>query len=119
MALVAALKTLLHLYLGQEDLRVATIVANRNRPGTEGLIGPLANTVDSPHQPRWRPQCSGGDASGSCDNPRSVRHQDLPFEELARDSRARARPEACGDGPSYDFVAECHFAAHNELWTTR
>jgi hypothetical protein len=45
MALVAAFKTLLHRYLGQEDLRVATLVANRNRPGTEGLIGPLANTV--------------------------------------------------------------------------
>ena len=45
MALVAALKTLLHLYLGQEDLRVATLVANRNRPGTEGVIGPFANTV--------------------------------------------------------------------------
>ena len=44
MALVAALKTLLNRYLGQEDLRVATNVANRNRPGTEGLIGPLANT---------------------------------------------------------------------------
>jgi acyl-CoA synthetase (AMP-forming)/AMP-acid ligase II len=45
MALVAALKTLLHRYLGQDDLRVATLVANRNRPRTEGLVGPLANTV--------------------------------------------------------------------------
>src|SRR5439155_26730142 len=45
MALVAALKTLLHRYLAPDDLRVATLVANRNRPGTEGLIGPLANTV--------------------------------------------------------------------------
>jgi len=45
MALVAALKTLLYLYLGQEDLRVATLVANRNRPGTEGVIGPFANTT--------------------------------------------------------------------------
>ncbi len=45
MALAAALKTLLHCYLGQDDLRVATLVANRNRPGTAGLIGPLANTV--------------------------------------------------------------------------
>ena len=45
MALVAALKTLLHRYSGQDDVRVATNVANRNRPGTEGLIGPLVNTV--------------------------------------------------------------------------
>ena len=45
MALVVALKALLHRYLSQEDVRVATNVANRNRPGTAGLIGPLVNTV--------------------------------------------------------------------------
>jgi acyl-CoA synthetase (AMP-forming)/AMP-acid ligase II len=83
MALVAALKTLLHRYLGQDDLRVATNVANRNRPGTERLIGPLANTVILRTH-------LGGDPS-----PREVMrrvrattlaayaHQDLPFEELA------------------------------------
>ena len=45
MTLVAAFKTLLHRYTGEDDLRVATHVANRNRPGTEALIGPLVNTV--------------------------------------------------------------------------
>jgi acyl-CoA synthetase (AMP-forming)/AMP-acid ligase II len=82
MALVAALTTLLHRYLRQDDLRVATIVANRNRLGTERLIGPLANTVILRTN-------FGGDP-----NPREVMrrvrattlaafaHQDLPFEEL-------------------------------------
>ena len=45
MTLVAAFKTLLHRYTGEHDLRVATHVANRNRPRTEGLIGPFVNTV--------------------------------------------------------------------------
>jgi hypothetical protein len=45
MTLVAALKTLLHRRTGEDDLRVATDVANRNHPQTERLIGPLANTV--------------------------------------------------------------------------
>jgi acyl-CoA synthetase (AMP-forming)/AMP-acid ligase II len=45
MTLMAALKTLLHCYTGVDDLRVATDVANRNRPGTERLFGPIANTV--------------------------------------------------------------------------
>ena len=36
MALVAALKMLLHRYLGEDDVRVATNVANRNRPGARG-----------------------------------------------------------------------------------
>jgi non-ribosomal peptide synthetase component F len=61
---------------------VATLVANRNRPGTEHLIGPLANTVV------LRTSLSGDPSS--CEVLRRVRsttlaafaHQDLPFEEL-------------------------------------
>jgi acyl-CoA synthetase (AMP-forming)/AMP-acid ligase II len=90
MALVAALKTLLHRYLGQDDLRVATNVANRNRPGTEALIGPLVNTVILRTN-------LGGDPS-SREVLRRVRattlaafdHQDLPFEEVA-ETLARGR----------------------------
>ena len=45
MTLMAAFKTLLYCYTSVDDSRVATDVANRNRPETEGLIGPIANTV--------------------------------------------------------------------------
>jgi len=45
MTLIAAFKTVLHRYTGEDDVRVATLVANRNRPGTEGLIGRFVNTV--------------------------------------------------------------------------
>jgi hypothetical protein len=45
MTLVAALNTLLHRRTGEDDVRVATDVANRNHPQTEGLIGLVANTV--------------------------------------------------------------------------
>jgi acyl-CoA synthetase (AMP-forming)/AMP-acid ligase II len=96
MALVAALKTLLHRYLAEDDLRVATNVANRNRPGTEALIGPLVNTVILRTH-------LGGDPT-SQEVLRRVRattlaafdHQDLPFEELAETlERERAvRPES-------------------------
>jgi acyl-CoA synthetase (AMP-forming)/AMP-acid ligase II len=83
MALVAALKTLLHRYAGEADLRLATNVANRNRAGTEGLIGPLANTV-------ILRTGLGGDPTVR-EVMRRVRattlaayaHQDLPFEVLA------------------------------------
>jgi acyl-CoA synthetase (AMP-forming)/AMP-acid ligase II len=83
MALIAAFKMLLHLNLAEEDVRVATLVANRNRPGTEQLIGPLVNTVILRTN-------LGGDPS-----PREVMrrvraralaafaHQELPFEMLA------------------------------------
>jgi acyl-CoA synthetase (AMP-forming)/AMP-acid ligase II len=91
MALVAALKTLLHSYLGQTDLRVATLVANRNRPGTERLIGPLVNTLilrtnlggdPSPQEVMRRVRATALAAFAN---------QDLPFEDLAQ---ALAREQA-------------------------
>jgi non-ribosomal peptide synthetase component F len=83
MALLAGLQTLIHRTTGEVDPRVATNVANRNRPGTEGLIGPLVNTlILRTHL--------GGDPNAR-EIMRRVRattlaayaHQDLPFEELA------------------------------------
>jgi non-ribosomal peptide synthetase component F len=61
---------------------VATLVANRNRPGTQGLIGPLANTVI------LRTSLAGD--PNPLEVMRRVRattlaayaHQDLPFEEV-------------------------------------
>jgi non-ribosomal peptide synthetase component F len=84
MTLVAGLQTLLHHYLDQDDVRVATTVANRNRPGTERLIGPLVNMVILRSD-------FGGDPSAR-EVMRRVRtttlaafaNQDLPVEELAQ-----------------------------------
>ncbi|MGC1776732.1 MAG: condensation domain-containing protein [Xanthobacteraceae bacterium] len=82
MALVAGLMILMRRAQNADDLRVATNVANRNRPGSEGLIGPLVNTV-------ILRTCLDGDPS-----PREVlrrvrattlaayANQDLPFEDL-------------------------------------
>jgi hypothetical protein len=59
MTLVAAFKTLLHRYVGEDDLRVATLVANRNRPGTERAPHrPAGQYGDSPHLSEWRSQSS-------------------------------------------------------------
>jgi len=84
MALVAALKILLHRHLDHDDIRVATNVANRSRAGTEALIGPLVNTVI------LRTNLGGNPTAREV--LRRVRatilaafaHQDLPFEELVR-----------------------------------
>ena len=83
MALVAAFKTLLHRYTAENDVRVATLVANRNRPGSEQLIGPLVNTVilrtnlggdPSPREVMRRVRATALAAFA---------HQELAFEELA------------------------------------
>jgi acyl-CoA synthetase (AMP-forming)/AMP-acid ligase II/acyl carrier protein len=82
MALVAALQALLHRYLGQDDIRVVTNVANRNRRGTQSLIGHLVNSVTLRTD-------LGGDPTAR-EVLRRVRattlgafaRQDFPFEEL-------------------------------------
>ena len=90
MTLVAAFKTLLYSYAGQEDIRVGTLVANRQRQDTEGLIGLLANLVilrtnlggnPSLRQVLRRVRITTLDAYA---------HQDIPFEYLAR-ALVRAR----------------------------
>ncbi len=98
MALLAALKALLQRYLAQNDVRVATNVANRNRPGTEALMGRLANTVV------LRTDLAG-DPTGR-ELLRRVRtttlgaftHQNFPFEHLteilARERGLQAGPLA-------------------------
>jgi acyl-CoA synthetase (AMP-forming)/AMP-acid ligase II len=106
MTLVAAFKTLLHRYVGEEDLRVATLVANRSRPGTERLIGPLANTVvlrtslsgdPSPYEVLRRVRSTALAAFA---------HQDLPFEKLvATLEHERAREPAA--------LAQVMFCLHN------
>jgi acyl-CoA synthetase (AMP-forming)/AMP-acid ligase II len=82
MALVAALKTLLRHYLGQEDVRVATLVANRNRPGTEGLIGRLANTVILRTNLGGDPSAREVMSRVRATTLTAYAHQDIPFEAL-------------------------------------
>jgi hypothetical protein len=84
MTLVAGLKMLLYSYTVQEDVRVGTLVANRQSQDTEGLIGLFANLVilrttlggnPSLRQVLQRVRTTTLDAYA---------RQDLPFEYLAR-----------------------------------
>ena len=82
MTLLAAFKTLLYKYTGQEDILIGTPIANRNRAEIENLIGFFANTLI------LRTDLSGNPAFTEL--MRRVRdmaldaygNQDLPFEKL-------------------------------------
>ena len=82
MTLVAALKMVLQHYLGQDDLRVATLVANRNHPGTDRLVGPLANTVILRTNFGGNPTVREVMRRVRSTTLAAFAHQDLPFEEL-------------------------------------
>jgi amino acid adenylation domain-containing protein len=84
MRFVAALNILLYGYTGQEDLRLATLIANRNRSETEDLIGLFVNTVI------LRTDLSGNPTGWEvlqrvrATTLAAYAHQDLPFEDLVR-----------------------------------
>ena len=93
MVLLAAFKMLLHSYTGQEDLWVSTLVANRTRPETEGLIGLFMNTL------LLRTHLGGNPTF--CEVLRRVRdttlaaytHQEIPFEDLLQTLTHIRHPE--------------------------
>jgi len=83
MALVTALLILLRARLGENDLCVATNVANRNRAGAEGLIGPLANTVVLRTHLDGDPTARELLRRVRATTLAAYAHQDVPFEDVA------------------------------------
>ena len=82
MTCLAAFKMLLYGYTGQEDLCVATLVANRTQRDMERLIGLVVNTVllrtHLGGNPTYREVLHRVRATTLA----AYAHQDLPFEEL-------------------------------------
>jgi amino acid adenylation domain-containing protein len=82
MSLLAAFKMLLYSYTGQEDLWVSTLVANRTRPATEGLIGLFINTVVLRTHLGGNPTFREVLQRVGHTTLEAYAHQDLPCEEL-------------------------------------
>jgi amino acid adenylation domain-containing protein len=108
MTLLAAFQTLLHRYTAADDLVVGTPVANR-RPETEGLIGPLVNTLalraDLSGNPTFR------ELLGQV---REVvlgayAHEDLPFAQLVETLQPQRN---LSHAPLFQVL----FAFQNALW---
>ncbi|HEU4963605.1 MAG TPA: amino acid adenylation domain-containing protein, partial [Bacilli bacterium] len=85
MTLLAAFKSLLHRYTGQEDIIVGTPIANRRHPKLEELIGFFVNTL------AMRTDLSGDPTFAELvENVRQVAldayaYQDVPFEKLVEE----------------------------------
>src|SRR5947209_64038 len=82
MVLLAAFKTLLYRYTGQEDICVGSPIANRQYAETEGLIGLFVNTVALRSQVRGEDTFAGllSQIRASCLE--AYEHQDAPFEKV-------------------------------------
>jgi amino acid adenylation domain-containing protein len=110
--LLAALDAWLFRMTGCRDLRVATLVANRGRPGTESMIGYFVNAVVL--RARLAPPMSFAQL---LDQARAAAfgafaHQDLPIEELAR---AMKRNKNSAPKPLYSVMLNYRrFGNHRE-----
>src|SRR5262249_20705800 len=82
MTLLAAFKTLLYRYTGQEDLLIGTPIAGRTQVKAEGLIGFFVNTLvlrtNMGGNPRFR-ELLGRVREVALE---AYDHQELPFEKL-------------------------------------
>ncbi|NMO34579.1 amino acid adenylation domain-containing protein [Streptomyces sp. GMY01] len=87
MTLLAGYAALLHRYSGQDDIVVGTSVAGRDRPETEPLVGPLANTLalrtDLAGDPTFRELLDRTRRACLAD----FAHQDVPFARVVEEVR--------------------------------
>jgi non-ribosomal peptide synthetase component F len=83
--LSAAFKGLLYQYSGSTDLSVGTVIANRDRPELEEMVGPLLNTValrtDLSGNPSFRALLARERRVAT----EAYAHQDVPFERIAEE----------------------------------
>jgi amino acid adenylation domain-containing protein len=82
MTLLAAFKTLLYRYTGQDDIVVGTVAAVRNRPELEPLMGYLLNTLVLRTSVSGRPTFQQFLARVRDVTLGAMAHKDLPFEKL-------------------------------------
>ncbi|GAB2957536.1 amino acid adenylation domain-containing protein [Saccharothrix stipae] len=80
--LLAVFQCVLHRVTGQADFLVATPVAARTLPETEGLVGFVANTL--PLRARFHADTTFGEVVAAAEEATvaALAHQDLPFEQL-------------------------------------
>ncbi|WP_184694131.1 non-ribosomal peptide synthetase [Saccharothrix tamanrassetensis] len=80
--LLALFQCVLHRVTGQADFLVATPVAARTRPETEGMVGFVTNTL--PLRATFTPDTTLGDVVRAAEaaTVSALAHQDLPFEQV-------------------------------------
>jgi len=85
MTVLAAFGILVHRYTGQDDLVLATVVANRNRTELEGLIGCFTKKL--PLRLRLGGEVTFSEALARTRTALlgALSHQDLPFEAVVQD----------------------------------
>lgn len=111
MTLLAAFKTLIYRYTGQEDILIGAPIANRDRAEIENLIGFFVNTLalrtSLSNNPTFKELLRRVRETALS----AYAHQELPFEKLVE----KLQPER---DLSYSPLFQVSFALQNELTQT-
>ncbi|CRK56745.1 non-ribosomal peptide synthetase [Alloactinosynnema sp. L-07] len=103
MVVLSAFAATLRSWSDQDDIRVATVMANRTQPGTEEIVGLLANTIvlrmriGADADPVEVAKQAGRVTIDAFDN------QELPFEDVL-ESMESAYPKAERTGPVFEVM---------------
>jgi amino acid adenylation domain-containing protein/non-ribosomal peptide synthase protein (TIGR01720 family) len=92
MTLLAAFQILLHRYTSQDDIVVGTVIANRNRPELQGLIGFLTNTLVIKGTVEGDPTFIEFLQSVREVCLEAFAHQELPFDRLVQELQPERDP---------------------------
>jgi amino acid adenylation domain-containing protein len=103
--LLAAFKTLLHRYTGQEDIVVGTLEAGRSLPGMAGLIGHVVNTLVLRTRLNGDPTFIELLKRVRETMLKASAHQEIPFEKLVDELQPRR-------DLSYDALCQVIFSLH-------
>ncbi len=79
---LAAFKALLHRYANQDEIVVGTSAPCRNQPGTEDVVGPIANLLVLRSNLAGNPTFRSFLAQVTKTVEQAYRHQDMPFDKL-------------------------------------
>src|SRR3989454_1088856 len=115
MTLLAAFKTLLYRYAGQEDILVGSVTSGRNHPELEKLIGFFLSTVvlrtNLSGNPTFR-ELLGRVRDVTLE---ALSHDEVPFEHLVRELQPQRDP---GRNPLFQamFLIEVPLAPLDSAW---
>jgi hypothetical protein len=107
MTLLAAYQLLLHYYSRQDEIIVAALVSNRNRPELEGLIGSFANTVAIRSTFSRDVTFRELVATVAETALEAFSNQDLPFDQLVKELHPKR-------DPSYNPIFQTAFEFHQD-----
>ena len=110
--LLALYTSVLYRYTGQQDMAVGSLVAGRNHPDVEGMIGMFNNFL--PIRSRIEPSCTFREFMGSVNDTvlKAYENQDYPYDRMVEKFAGRTDVTR---NPLFDTMLILHNELHEDI----